>query len=417
MSKIGIDFGTSFCTASWINPRTKLPEAITFHETGKQKMPSIVHYAANGNVVAGEAAYNLLEDSGRITDEGERNAIFSSTITSIKRKMEPNGCYYIHDRRVTHQTVIKDILLKIKKEAEKACFYDTIDEVVITHPVVFEEWKKEMLRSSALEAGFKKVELYFEPVSAAIGFMESTGNNSSGLLVYDFGGGTFDVAYVKRGKDGSYHVPVLPEGDPYCGGDDIDDILYNEWDKLAQREHKRGITSNIHARDIAFLSRCRKQKENMSSSINELPQQSFNEILPPPGFQRIKMTFDKTQFEKIMSPVIENTIGKTQLLLNKIRAEGLPLDTAIMIGGSSRIPMIKERLSQILYPLKPQDVMAVDVAVALGAVSCGIQSIAKPQSHSIANQKHCYCSKCGEKIKRSFKRCCYCGKDNAMYMK
>lgn len=404
MAKIGIDFGTSFCSAAWINPGTNKSEAITFLDTegDPRKMPSIVYYAENGNVIVGQAAYNILEDLSRISEEEEqRNAILASIFTSIKRKMAREGCRHIRGRDVTHQTVIKDILLKIKTEAEKTPFHGTIDEAVITHPVVFDEWQKEMLHSAAVEAGFQHVELFPEPVAAAIGHMESTGQWSHGILVYDFGGGTFDVAYIARRHDGSYDVPLIPEGDPLCGGDDIDDLLYEELDKCANQRYQRRITPNSYERDIAFLSRCRKQKVNMSIAIkNGAPLQPMREILPPPGFQRIEMTLDKEQFERIISPVIEKTIRKTQILLDRIRANGLPLETAILIGGSSRIPMIYDRLAEILHPIVPEKVMDVDVAVALGAVS---DRIKMPST--------CRCIHCEREIKSTYKYCCYCGRD------
>jgi molecular chaperone DnaK (HSP70) len=170
---------------------------------------------------------------------------------------------------------------------------------------------------------------------------------------------------------------------------------------------------------MGFLSRCRKQKEFLSM----YPQKEFSEILPPPGFHRVKMLLDRQKFEKLIHPIVGRTIHKTKLLLDKIQQNNYPLDTAIMIGGSSRIPLIYDLLSELL-PIKPQKVMAVDVAVALGAVCGSITIPSPPKSESKPEAtrpeyKPCYCihEGCGKQIHRGVKFCWYCGKENFMYNK
>ena len=416
MTKIGIDFGTSFCSASWINPVTKRPEAVTFHETGTQKMPSVVYYQPDGNVLVGKTAYNYLEDAGlgKFSDE-KRIELLSSIITNIKLRLKPNGVTTIHDpnnikgRKIAHQTVVKDIFLKIKTEVEETCFDgEAVTDVTVTHPVNFDEWKKDTLKKAAMQAGFERVELYEEPVSAAMGYLESTEKRPSGILVYDFGGGTFDAAYVTKGLDGTYRVPFPAEGDSACGGNDIDRLLYEEWDKLALREKGRSIGTD-NKLDRGILSRCRSNKE----TISEVQQYTFNEMLPPPGFHRISMTLERKRFNEIISPVIDKTIRITQNLLNKIKDGNYPLETVIMIGGSSRIPLISERLSGILPAgVKLQKVLSVDVAVAKGALC---EKCLPTLPAAVAEQ--CHCGYCGKTIKRMAKHCGFCGKPNFMYGK
>ena len=409
MSVIGIDFGTTNSSASWINPQTHQPEVIVFNETGSSKIPSVVYFPSDGDPIVGLAPFQQLENLSAFSDDA-RNMIQRSTITSIKRKLKRNGMYLLNGRSFTHLDVVSLILKKIKEESAASCpFEDAIDSVVLTHPVIFEEWKKELLRNAALQAGFNSVVLLEEPVSAAIGYINTNKlKDVKGLLVYDFGGGTFDVAYVKIEDDGRYRIPLMPRGDDQCGGDDIDLILYNKWDSLARQTYNRSISPVTGEVDISFLSRCRKNKELLS----RVESSSFSELLPVQGnaqqLQRLQMKITRQQLNEMISPVVDKTIRKTHDLLDDIKEAQLPLDAAILIGGSSRIPMVTDRLRQLLGDVPINTTGKVDVAVALGALS---------QSTIIRESvRKCFCMKDGRELKTSWQFCPFCGTPNYMYM-
>ena len=413
MSEIGIDLGTSFSSASWINPSTNMPEIIIFNENGSAKIPSVVFFPQNGEPLVGQGPYQQVENvSGMSPDD--RNMVLQSTVFSIKRKMKRNGKIYAGTRSYTHTEVISLILSKIREEAIKSChFNDELTEVTITYPVVFEEWKKDMLKEAAIGAGFTNVHLLEEPVSAAIGFIKANKlDDCKGLLVYDFGGGTFDVAYVKTESDGTYRVPLLPLGDPQCGGDDIDLLMYQEWNSLAWQTKQRHIAKQENEIDRGFISQCRKNKELLSI----MPQAIFNEILPPPGFVRLSMKMERAHFNEKIRPVVERTIKKTQQLLDEIKSNNYPLDCAILIGGSSRIPLVMEMLQEIL-PVKPQTTGIVDTAVALGASYYRQGFILKRETLSDIDFDDCYCIYCGKKLSTAYKFCVFCGKTNYLYKK
>jgi len=407
MNKIGIDFGTSFCTASWVNPKTKQPEAIIFHDIGMPKMPSVVYYGPNG-IMVGMAAYNQLENSSGMKQE-HRHQILQSVVMSIKRHMKQGQHFYLPEGgKVSHEEIVAAILKKIKEQAEITCFNNQkVEEATITHPVVFAGWQKEMLRNSATIAGFKKVQLLEEPVAAALGYASTTNEKVRNILVYDFGGGTFDVAFVQCDNDGQYRVPLNPEGDANCGGDDIDEALYDKWELISKHQHNRTIDFNPNNRDIGFKARCRKHKEQMSL----FPKYDFSEVLPPPGFHRVEMQLARPEFDKMVEPIIDKTISRTERLVKKIIEKGYKIDTAIMIGGSSRIPMVYEKLKQIL-PVEPKRVMQVDVAVALGAV------IYNPNGQQVQQVQHkqVFCIYCGLKHSTADKFCIRCGKKNECYI-
>lgn len=408
MAKISIDFGTSNTTAARINPATGLPEAIIFDENGTPKMPTVIYMTPQGIPVVGQQAYELTRDAEKMEAE-ERARIISSTIFSLKKKFKPDGFFNYDGGRISHKDLVASVIKKVKDEVENSChFPEPLDEVTITHPVIFEQWKKDMLCEAARKAGFSKVNLLEEPIAAAIGHIECSGLSSKGILVYDFGGGTFDVAYVMKGLDGKYNVPIRPDGDPNCGGDDIDRLFYNRWNDISRSNLGRDLTPNKNIIDISFLIRCHENKETISKNYSLGPR-TFREIIPPPGFNRLSMTISPTDFDEMISPIIDRTIEKTQRILEKIKANHYPLEHAILIGGSSRIPLVQKKLSAIL-PIKPQKVMGTDIAVALGAIYD--DSVI---GEGIGYNQYCFCTRCGEKIRRGYKYCIYDGSKNYVF--
>lgn len=409
MSAIGIDFGTTFCSASWVNPQKNFPEAITFpYAVDGCKIPSIVFFPPKGKTIVGYAPYMQIENASSSADRANINRY---AITSIKRKMQRNGSFQGH----SHTEIISIILRHIIDEAQKACqFTSPIDTLVLTHPVVFSEWQKNMLREAAIMAGFDqgKITLLEEPISAALSYIKSNQlSNIRGVLVYDFGGGTFDVAYVQIDHHGKLLMPIDPQGDSLCGGNDVDLLLYDCWDKMVHQKLGRFLSENTQEIDESFLSRCRKQKEMMSLSNDQL----FRELLPPlpnRGIEQLEWNLKGVEYNEIISPIIEKTIAKTKIVLDEVRTKNLPLDKVLLIGGSSRIPQVKQRLGELLGDMSLIKTPGViDVAVALGASYHALGDTINDKSAP----KECFCIHCGRTIKTSHKVCMYCGKPNFSY--
>lgn len=404
MHTIGIDFGTSYCTASWINPSTGRAEPIRFIENGREKMPSVVYYD-EGKPIVGQAAYEMIENLNSYPED-QRDHILMSIKKSIKRDMRKGQIEYLPDgSSKTHEQIIADILSKVKSQAEQTCFRgQKVEGVTITHPVEFANWQKELLITSAKMAGFKSVKLLEEPVAAALGYANSNANVGKGILVYDFGGGTFDVAYVQKEGD-EFRIPIPPVGDARCGGEDIDFALYEQFDKMVQQQFNRNISSHPGRADLQFLSRCCKHKESLS--YNESHQ--FGEVLPPPGFNRFSVKKSQNDLEKIITPIVDNTIGKTKSLLASLEKEGLNVDTVVLIGGSSRIPLVEKELAKIL-PVSPLKTMDVDVAVALGAIAANV--VIKKEKIKIK-----FCISCGKQVGKDDRFCMYCGSNDLAFRK
>ena len=409
MSVIGIDFGTTFCTASWVNPKNNTPEAIMFPDAvNVYKIPSVVMFPEKGNPIVGTPAYLQIENAA---SSASMDVIMSRTITSIKRKMSRNGSFRSH----SYLEIISMIIRYVVEQAKLACvFPESPDKLVLTHPVKFEEWKKEMIKQAAVQADFQEENIFLieEPIAAALEHVKSNPQaNVKGILVYDFGGGTFDVAYVQIDHNGRPHIPIDPEGDSQCGGDDIDMLIYDKWETIAKMSLDRHLSTNIQEADLAFLLQCRKHKELLSST----PNNSFSVLLPPMpgrGLERCEWKTTEHEYNTIIAPIIDRTITRTQTVLNEIEQKKLPLDVVLLIGGSSRIPQVESRLKELLpNQVEIRTTGKVDTAVSVGAVYFATEGFTANKGAA----KPCFCRFCGKQILSNERFCRYCGGENFMF--
>ena len=421
---IGIDFGTSFCSASWINPATGKPEAVRFKDSGSEKIPSVIAFSKSGETIVGSGPYTQLENLAIDTSlpEEEREMQLGNFYTSIKTRMRQGQTWMRPNKTYTDAELIAIILKKIREEVKISEPIDgEINKVVLTHPVQFEEWKKETLKHAAALAGFKKVKLLQEPVSAAIYAIKANliPATCKGLLVYDFGAGTFDVAYIQIESDGDLHMPVQSQGDGHYGGDDIDRVLYDDWNKYIKTTRQREVSVNPNELDIAFLYRCRRQKELLSKGFIT---EEISEYIP--GIGRVRRTFTKNDFNRLVDPIVDKTIAKVNAVLADIKKNKLPLTHAILIGGSSNLPQVQTKMQDLLGSgVKIVTTGNYDIAVAVGAmysVETKIVPQVEPKKEpKKENQKQqpqeCYCIYCGKKIMTSHKVCMFCGKTNYSY--
>jgi molecular chaperone DnaK (HSP70) len=409
MATIGIDFGTSFCSASWINPNTGKPEAVRFKDCGSEKLPSIIAFNAKEQPFVGSGPYMQLEELSANTSlsQEERDVMLRNFYTSIKTNIRKDNKWRRHNKTYEDADLISFILKKIKDEVAISCPIDEpIEQVILTHPVQFEEWKKDILKHAAALAGFNKVKLLEEPIAAAIYAIKSgtVPKTCKGLLVYDFGAGTFDVSYIQVENDGELHMPVIPRGDAHCGGDDIDRALYADWDKYIQATYNRPIGTDGEL-DIAFLYRCRRRKELISKGLM-MPEREY---IPEIG--TVKRSFSDEDFERLTKPVIDKTIALVKIVVDEVELNKLPLTHAILIGGSSNLPQVQTAMKELLG----DSVQIVttgnnDIAVAVGAMYS-----VETQTHISKPHQNCYCIYCGKNLIISDRMCWHCGRPNWSY--
>lgn len=411
MAKIGIDFGTSYSTVSYVNPRTE--EAIPIRFNGKEKIPTMLYFPEDGGMpFVGERAYAMYEACQNAQTSEEADLVMSGIVTGLKRNMSRDERIAIPGMKsITYPEAISIFLKYIKEYSEKNCFEgELVTDVCITYPVAFDEspFKKEILREAARLAGFKVVKLLKEPIAAAIGYSGKQYDKryrNQGVLIYDFGGGTFDVAYVKFDDIGSW-VTLPPMGDSDCGGENIDNALYELWDKIVLNTYGRHISEYENEAFLPVLKLdCIKQKEAMSLGIF----QKHMLFLPPCASEIVRLNpLSHSQWEDLISPWIDRTVMLTQQMIAKVKTEqcnGLEINKIILIGGSSRLPQVMEKLKEICE-IEPTPVQDIDVAVANGAAMFANQDVEVQQW---------FCIHCGTELGTDQPFCIHCGKPNFKY--
>jgi uncharacterized RDD family membrane protein YckC len=354
MPYIGIDFGTSRSSMSWYNPDTGRAETVRNAE-GKDETPSAVYFGA-GEILVGGPAEDMLEDPEK------RKFV----VRSIKRDMVNSPRLALPGRRVTAIEVAAKILGKLRRDAEELHFHRPVRHAVITVPAAFDELQLDKIREAAQQAGFEEVALLAEPVAAALAYAQAGLRVGNHVLVYDLGGGTFDLALLAREDDGTFRVALEPKGLARCGGDDFDRALYDHCDEVAEATLGRGITLSGEL-EPNFLRQCRQRKETLTSA----ERAGFNAYLQAEdGSVQFTHMVDRATFEGLIGPSIEATVRLTRTLIDEATKASLAPDTVVLIGGSSRIPLAVRRLQEEL-PVQPQKWQRQDVAVALGAAVHG----------------------------------------------
>lgn len=350
---IGIDFGTSNSKMAWYNPGTGQAEVLT-NDEDEEITPSTVYYGKNG-VLVGKPALDMLED-----EQG-----WDRVVLSVKRSMVTAPIINLPDREVTSIEVVKEIFQKLKYDAETLHFHSQkVEHAVITCPASFDGLERDAIKHAAELAGFREVELLPEPVAAALAYTrmrEKSGFQvGNQVLIYDLGGGTFDLAILTRDGNEPFHLGMPPQGIKQCGGDDFDAALYNYCDDLAREQLNRSI-SLISERDLHFLYECRKRKENLTKRESLI----FSSLLSP-GSVPFKHPIDRATFEGLIRDTVEKTVQETKAILEKARKKGLTIDTFVLVGGSSQVPLVR-RLLETNLALQVKAWQYREVAVALGA--------------------------------------------------
>jgi len=342
---IGIDFGTTTSSMAWVDPRTGEAKVIKNAE-GEEKTPSVVYFGERETLV-GSPAEQMLED------ESERRRV----VQSVKRELVNTRTLALPGRRVKAVEVAAEVLKKLKCDAEDLHFHESVERAVVTCPAAFGPLERDEIERAARLAGFAEVRLLEEPVAAALAYSRQGLGIGRHILVYDLGGGTFDLALLRE-VDGSYKLAMEPKGLPSCGGDDFDIALYEWCEEEALRQW--GAPIDERGLDLRFLRDCRKRKENLS--VHD--QVQFSSLI---GAGRVfKHTLTRDLLESVIGPRIEATVRLTGELVRTAKVQGYEVDTVVLIGGSTRIPLVQRRLRETL-PVEPHRWQHQDVAVALGA--------------------------------------------------
>lgn len=365
MATLGIDYGSSYTTVSWINPRHGKPETVKFNGDGSVKYPSVILGYAKG-LVTGFQALNYLEEVDKLPYE-ERIELLANFIPSLKRILDPNGIEFIGDNEYTHKQLLEFFFKQIKQMANSHCGNEVVfDSVVLSHPVDFAEANVQMLKQALLSSGFKDVKTQLEPIAAVMGYgIDHDIPEGQGILVFDFGGGTIDVAYAKKHLD-SYKILCEPKGDKSCGGQDIDMLLYEDLRKRILAKYDMDISKG-NMIDLGMLNSCRRLKEHFSDS-NDKHETS---IIFVKGGKIItyKYQLNRESFNNIICQKITDAINVAKAVIKETEAKCLKIDKVLLIGGSSQLTLVRQMLTNILPDATIDTCGEKDIAVALGNIA------------------------------------------------
>jgi molecular chaperone DnaK len=351
MSKvIGIDLGTTnSCVATIENGE---PVVIANAE-GARTTPSVVAFAKDGS----ERMIGVTAKRQAVTNT-ER------TLLSVKRHMGTDWKTNIDDTDYTPQEISAFILQKLKADAEAYLGHD-VKQAVITCPAYFTDAQRTATKDAGRIAGLEVLRIINEPTAAALAYGVDKGEDQT-ILVYDLGGGTFDVSVLEIYQvDGQPQIEVkATAGNNKLGGDDFDDLVI-DW-MVAEFKRDTGIDLS---KDVQAMSRLKEAAERAKIELSGTQQTQINLpfITMRDGQpEHMDMTLSRAKFEDLVSKLIENTMGPTRQAMKDAGVKKGDVDKVILVGGSTRVPAVQEAVEKEAGKA-PYKGINPDEAVAMGA--------------------------------------------------
>jgi len=347
---VGIDLGT---TNSEIGLLKEGKLQLFKDVGGRTIIPSVVCFSESGKLLVGDEAKNL-------------SLLFPEySVNSVKRLMGSNESLSIMGNTYTPQEISAMILKELKRIAEHSLGYK-IDKVVITVPAYFDDNQRRATKEAGAIAGLEIIRLINEPTAAALSYEGST-IDSKTFLVYDLGGGTFDVSIVDI-KNSVIEV-LASTGDNRLGGDDFDQRL--EIFILNKIKEKYDITIE----DRKALSRIKKRTEDVKIELSDEPYVQIKEeyIYEKKGNPiHVDFEISRTEYEELITPLIDQTINSVHQALEEANKGINDIDEILLVGGSTRTPIVRARLKE-LFKKQPRVDLHPDLCVAMGAaIQAGI---------------------------------------------
>ena len=342
---IGIDLGTTnSCVAVMEGGK---PTVITNTE-GVRTTPSVVAFAKSGERLVGETA--------------KRQAVTNAekTISSIKRHMGTDYKVTIDDKKYSPQEISAMILQKLKADAE-GYLGESVSEAVITVPAYFNDAQRQATKDAGKIAGLDVKRIINEPTAAALAYGLDNENEQK-IMVYDLGGGTFDVSIIEIG-DGVIEV-LATNGDNRLGGDDFDNKITNYM--LEQFKAKEGVDLST---DKMALQRLKEAAEKAKKELSSATTTNIN--LPyitatAEGPKHFEMDLTRAKFDELTSDLVERTAIPVQNALRDAGLTASELSKVLLVGGSTRIPAVQDKVKQ-LTGHEPSKSLNPDECVAIGA--------------------------------------------------
>ena len=360
MSKvIGIDLGTTNSVVAVMEGGE--PTVISTQEGGRLT-PSVVGFSKSGERLVGQLA--------------KRQAISNPdrTISSIKRHMGTDYKVTIDDKKYSPEEISAMILQKLKEDAEKY-LGEKITQAVITVPAYFSDSQRQATKDAGKIAGLEVLRIINEPTAAALAYGIDKTNDHT-VLVYDLGGGTFDVSILEMG-DGVFEVKAT-NGDTHLGGDDFDERIMN-W-MIGEFKKETGIDLSV---DRMALQRLREASEKAKVELSGVLTTNIN--LPfitagADGPKHLDMNLTRAKFDELTADLVERTMGPTRKALSDAGLTSNDIEKVILVGGSSRIPAVQDAIKKILGKephrgVNPDECVAVGAAIQAGVLAGEVKDV------------------------------------------
>jgi molecular chaperone HscA len=358
---VGIDLGTTNSLVAIIHPDTKQPVVLKEYNSSSL-VPSVIHFDENANVKVGEEAkqylitvpHNTIFSAKRLmgksyNDVKNRAIFFSYKI--IDDNTDSLVKIQVADKFYTPVDLSSFILKELKQRAEHI-LKTPVNKAVITVPAYFNDAQRQATRDAGKLAGLDVLRIINEPTAASLSYGLGLNKDENKIIaVYDLGGGTFDIS-ILRITGGIFEV-LSTNGDTYLGGDDMDNAIVEFW------KYAHHITENDLQNDLSLNQALRLKAEEAKKhlSVND----SFSAQL-----NNFNLSITKADFENLIQPLIKTTIDCCKNALKDAELKVQDIEAVIMVGGSTRVPLVKKSVSSF-FKQDVNDTVNPDEVVALGA--------------------------------------------------
>ena len=350
---IGIDLGT---TNSCVAVMEGGQPVVIVNSDGARTTPSVVGFAKNGERLIGETA--------------KRQAITNpdNTISSIKRHMGENYKVNIEGKAYSPQEISAMVLQKLKADAE-SYLGETVSEAVITVPAYFNDAQRQATKDAGRIAGLDVKRIINEPTSAALAYGLDNESEQK-IMVYDLGGGTFDVSIIEIG--GGVIEVLSTNGNTHLGGDDFDqriiDYLVAEFKKAEGMDLSKDKMAMQRLKEAA--EKAKKELSTVTTTNINLPFITMNQDGP----KHLDVTLSRAKFDELTADLVDSTMGPVRQALSDAGLSASEIDKVLLVGGSTRIPAVQEAVKKYTgkEPFKginPDECVAVGAAIQGGKLA------------------------------------------------
>lgn len=354
---LGIDFGTTNSLIGYLDKDT--PKLIP-NSRDSLLTPSVVGMSETGDLLVGEAAKN------------QSIAFPDRTVSSIKRVLGEDKVITLGKEQFTPQEIAGAIIKRLKLDAEEH-LGEIVEEAVITVPAYFSDAQRQAVKDAGEIAGFIVERILNEPTAAALAYGLNSESKDT-IMVYDFGGGTFDVSII-RAREGAFRV-LATNGDVQLGGDDMDWAIA-EWLK---KNFKKAEKVDLEGKEIdeiqkrVIQQRLKDAAETAKKDLSEHLETTINlpfiytESEEP---KHLKTTLTRTQMEEIVEPLVERTKKPLEQSMKDAKLKFEDLDSILLVGGTTRMPKVKQFVEDLVgkslgHKVDPEQSVALGAAIQAG---------------------------------------------------